>query len=84
MKTIRITRIIIDQVNSIEVDPATDHEEELGFSNRYITITDEKGDIYEIALEAASTNNLRIVEKSADGWLTPTVYKGAEASEKAS
>src|SRR3954463_8292135 len=54
VKTIRITKIIIDQVERIKVEPATDHEEELGFSERSLTITDEKGDIYEIVLEAFS------------------------------
>ena len=83
MKTIRITRIIIDRVSDIEVDRATDHEEEVGFSERFVTITDANGEVYEIVLEATSKSNLAIVEKSTDSWLTPKVYKGADASEKA-
>ena len=83
MKTIKITKIIIDRVERIEVEPATDHEEELGFSDRYMTITDKNGEVYEIVLEASSRKNLEMAEKPADDWLTPKVYKGSSSLEEA-
>jgi hypothetical protein len=79
--TIKITQLIIDNIESIEIDePMEQIEGE--FSERSITIKTYEGERYEISLQSDSLDKLKFIETSKDGWLTPKLYKGKSMHEE--
>jgi hypothetical protein len=72
MTTLKITRLVIDKVDKVEVEKLREVSE-LEYAERSVTIWTEEGDKIEIILEAVSAKNLEFVEES--DWLTPKLYK---------
>ena len=72
--TLKITRIWIEQVEKIEAEELKPVEE-LGYSQRSITLWTTEGEKIELILEAETSDQLEF-KKPDDSWLTPKVYKG--------
>jgi hypothetical protein len=81
MTTIKITRILIDQITSVEVGGIQAFSE-IDMTKRTITIWTVNGDKYELILESDKIENLDLKKKDDDGWLMPKVYKGKSMSEE--
>ena len=75
MTTLKITKILIDKVEKVEVEKLPESQD-FEFAQRSIIIWTEQGDKYELILEAASSKNLEFREVS--DWLEPKVYKGSK------
>jgi pyruvate-formate lyase-activating enzyme len=75
LTTIKITRLIIEDVESMEIDEALEFIKD-EVSERTITVRTYDGHRYEITLRATSPEKLELIKESKDSWLMPKVYKG--------
>jgi hypothetical protein len=70
----KITRIIIDHIEKIEVEEPKELLKE-EFSQRSLTIRTQEGEKYELVFEADKLENLEFQTPVTD-WLSPKLYTG--------